>query len=47
VESKKALMKGRKWYDNLGGKLGVKLLDYLIENQIIGLDGDRKTVYNY
>jgi hypothetical protein len=45
MENKKAVMTGRKCYDHLGGKLGAKLFDYLIENQIIGLDGDKKTVY--
>jgi hypothetical protein len=45
MEDKKHVMTGRKCYDHLGGKLGAKLFDCLIENKIIELEGDKKTVY--
>jgi predicted transcriptional regulator len=45
MENKNTVMTGRKCYDHLGGKLGAKLLDYLIQNKMIELERDKKTVY--
>jgi predicted transcriptional regulator len=45
MENKKTIMTGRKCYDHLGGKLGAKLFHYLVENQIIELDREKRTVY--
>jgi predicted transcriptional regulator len=39
------VIKGRKCYDHLGGKLGEILLKYLLENNWIELEEGKTTVY--
>lgn len=41
----KPKMKGRKCYDHLGGKLGTRILERLIELDWIKLEEGKSTVY--
>jgi predicted transcriptional regulator len=38
-------MTGRRCYDHLGGKLGAALFQFLLDNEWIRLEEDKRTVY--